>query len=72
MRNAASLSGGRIGNPHIGRPIANTRMYILDGHGNRFLFGVAGERISRGGVARGYLKPCELTAEKFLKDPFIR
>ncbi|MGZ5050157.1 MAG: amino acid adenylation domain-containing protein [Methylobacter sp.] len=55
----------------IGRPIDNVRLYILDRNGNQVPIGVAGElHIGGAGVVRGYWRRPELTAEKFIPDPF--
>jgi amino acid adenylation domain-containing protein len=54
----------------IGRPIANTRVDILDSSGEAVPIGIVGEIcISGAGVARGYLGRPGLTAERFVPDP---
>ncbi len=55
----------------IGRPIANTQVYVVDRRSEPTPIGVPGELLIGGdGVGRGYLGRPELTAEKYLADPF--
>ena len=57
--------------PPIGRPVANTQIYLLDCQMNPVPMGAAGELFIGGaGVARGYLNRPNLTAEKFIPNPF--
>ena len=56
----------------IGRPVANTQVYVLDTQMNPVSPGEAGELYAAGdGLARGYLNDPEGTAAKFVKDPFF-
>jgi non-ribosomal peptide synthase protein (TIGR01720 family) len=65
---AEDLGANRV---PIGRPLANRTAYVLDGRGRLAPVGVAGELYLGGaGLARGYLGRPELTADRFVPDPF--
>ncbi|MFF7279700.1 non-ribosomal peptide synthase/polyketide synthase [Streptomyces griseorubiginosus] len=60
----------QAGNP-IGRPLADLTVHLLDGNGELVPIGVPGEiHVAGPGVARGYLNRPELTAERFVPDPY--
>ncbi|MBK4989947.1 non-ribosomal peptide synthetase [Pseudomonas sp. S36] len=65
----AVQAGGHL---HIGKPVDNARLYVLDSRLQPVPLGVPGELFIGGaGVARGYLHRPALTAERFLEDPFV-
>ncbi|MCZ8521357.1 non-ribosomal peptide synthetase [Paenibacillus caseinilyticus] len=67
LRNVSEAEGSSIG-----KPIPNTRVFILSGHGRLQPIGVPGELcISGDGLARGYLNRPELTAERFIGHPLL-
>ncbi|SDJ60284.1 amino acid adenylation domain-containing protein, partial [Paraburkholderia steynii] len=73
--NTVVATSGIIGSedsvPHIGRPIHNMRVYLLDANRQPVPRGAVGEIYIGGtGVARGYLNRPDLTAERFMPDPF--
>jgi len=62
---------GTAGSVSIGRPLANTRIYIVDRLFQPVPIGVPGELLIGGdGLARGYLNRPDLASEKFMADPF--
>jgi thioesterase domain-containing protein/acyl carrier protein len=66
------VTPGRTATVPIGKPIANTQVYVLDPAFEPVPIGVPGELFIGGdGVARGYLHREELTAERFIRNPFV-
>ncbi|WP_057658937.1 non-ribosomal peptide synthetase [Pseudoxanthomonas dokdonensis] len=69
----ASTGEGSTLDIHIGTPIARTSVWVLDPHGKPCPPGVGGElHIGGDGVAIGYWQRPELTAQRFLPDPFAQ
>jgi natural product biosynthesis luciferase-like monooxygenase protein len=69
---STELTTGGEGTVNIGRPIANTQFYVLDGDERPLPVGVPGELYIGGdGVAREYWQRSDLTAERFRPDPFV-
>lgn len=68
---AAVTAGGETRNPTIGRPISNNQIYILDVNMQPVPIGIPGEiHIGGASLARGYRNRAELTAERFVANPF--
>lgn len=68
---AALTTPGVEGSPPIGRPLCNTQVYVLDARRQLVPPGVTGELYIAGdGLARGYWRQPELTAERFVNNPF--
>ena len=71
VRTLGHIENSKDASVSIGRPIANTQIYILDSHLQPVPIGVPGElHIGGAGLARGYLNRPELTAAKFIPNPF--
>ncbi|RYZ36054.1 MAG: amino acid adenylation domain-containing protein, partial [Myxococcaceae bacterium] len=65
------VQGTSLARPVIGRPLDNLRAYVLDEHQHLVPFGLPGELCFSGaGITRGYLGRPDLTAERFVPDPF--
>ncbi|HEX2091764.1 MAG TPA: amino acid adenylation domain-containing protein, partial [Longimicrobiaceae bacterium] len=65
------VPGTRVEGRPLGRPLGNVRLYVCDARGEPVPVGVPGELwIGGAGVARDYLGQAELTAERFVPDPF--
>nr|WP_227028209.1 non-ribosomal peptide synthetase [Corallococcus soli] len=66
-----NIQGTALPRPVIGRPLDNLRAYVLDEHQRLVSFGLPGELCFSGaGITRGYLGRPDLTAERFVPDPF--
>jgi amino acid adenylation domain-containing protein len=67
----AALVSGDATMPHIGKPMANSRAYIVNDRGEPVAGGAVGEiHVGGAGVGRGYWKRPELTARRFVRNPF--
>lgn len=66
-----TLSGADLDSPPIGRPLWNTQVHVLDGNRQLLPIGAVGELyIGGAGVAQGYFNRPELTAERFIPNPY--